>query len=190
MVSQINTVAEAKRISVHDETAFYPISIAGGKKRKQPSSRAQVNVYSIAYHLASRHPHLFFGEYGSHLSRLWSETWPALFVYMDNSIACSSTFESHLTLLQDILKALKTERPTLKPSKVLFGLKRVNHFGHTFSASRKCRSKATVNLLKPTNIKQLRSVLGIIISVSSVYQTQQMQLRLWYILRRKRRSGK
>ena len=40
-----------------------------------------------------------------------------LLVYMDDIICCSSTWESHLTLLESMLQALQDAGLTLKPSK-------------------------------------------------------------------------
>ena len=44
-----------------------------------------------------------------------------LLVYMDDVIACSRTWEAHLTLLEDAFRALQTAGLTLNPSKIHFG---------------------------------------------------------------------
>ena len=38
-----------------------------------------------------------------------------LLVYMDDLIACSATWEAHLALMEEILKALQAAGLTLKP---------------------------------------------------------------------------
>ena len=47
--------------------------------------------------------------------------------YMDGSIACSSTWEAHLLLLERMFSALQTAGLTLKPSKLQFGSKQVKY---------------------------------------------------------------
>ena len=84
---------------------------------------------------------------------------------MDDIICCSS-WESHLTLLENTFKALQTAGLTLKPSKIQFGPKEVKYLGHVLSREgisvSKDRIKAILDLPKPTNINELGSVLGTI----------------------------
>ena len=85
---------------------------------------------------------------------------------MDDCCICSSTWEDHFTLLENTSKAIQAAGHTLKPSKVQFGLKTVKHVGHILAADGirigDDRIKAIICLSKPTNIKQLRSVLGMV----------------------------
>ena len=89
-----------------------------------------------------------------------------LLVYMDDIICCSSTWESHLTLLESMLQALQAAGLTLKPSKVQFGPKEVKYLGHILSKDGirigEDRIKAITDLPTPKTIKELRSVLGMI----------------------------
>ena len=90
-----------------------------------------------------------------------------LLVNMDDIIACSATWEAHLRLLEDMLRALQAADLTLKQSKINFVPKEVHHIGHVLSADGirvvgKDRIKVIVNLKMPTTIKELRSVLGTI----------------------------
>ena len=92
---------------------------------------------------------------------------PSVFlVYMDDVIACSATWEAHLRLLEDILRALQAAGLTLKPSKIHFGSKEVHYLGYIFSANGihmgEDQIKAIIDLKTPTTIKELRSVLGTI----------------------------
>ena len=87
-----------------------------------------------------------------------------LLVYVDDVIACSATWEVHLRLSEDILRALQTASLTLQPSKIHFGPKEVQYLGHVLSADGirmgKDRIKANIDLKTPASIKELRSVLG------------------------------
>ena len=89
-----------------------------------------------------------------------------LFVYMDDGIACSATWEAHLRLLEDMFRALQAAGLTLKPSKIHFGSKEVRYLGRVLSANgirmSKDRVKAVIDLKTPTTMKELRSVLGTI----------------------------
>ena len=58
-----------------------------------------------------------------------------LLVYMDDVIACSATWEAHLKFLEGMFRALQTTGLTLKPSKIHFGPKEVQHLGHISSAN-------------------------------------------------------
>ena len=84
---------------------------------------------------------------------------------MDDCICCS-TREGRLTLLENTCKAIQGAGLTLKPSIVQFGPKEVKYLGHVISAHGirigDDRIRAIIGLPKPTYIKQLRSVLGMI----------------------------
>ena len=85
---------------------------------------------------------------------------------MDDVIACSTTWEAHLntSILEDMFRALQTAGLTLKPAKIHFGPKEVQYLGHALSADGirmdEDRIKAIIDLITPTTIKELRSVLG------------------------------
>ncbi|CAB1103188.1 unnamed protein product [Ectocarpus sp. CCAP 1310/34] len=87
-----------------------------------------------------------------------------LLVYMDDLICCSSTWEGHLKLSENTFQALQAARLTLKPSNVQFGPQEVKFLGHIFSSDGirlgEDRIKAILDIPTPTNIKELRSVLG------------------------------
>ena len=73
-----------------------------------------------------------------------------LLVYMDDIICCSSTWESHLTLLESMLQALQAAGLTLKPSKVQFGPKEVKYLGHILSAKGILALGKIISKLLPT----------------------------------------
>ena len=52
-----------------------------------------------------------------------------LLVYMDDFIACSATWETHLKLLEKMFRALQAAGLTMKPSEIYFGLKEVHYLG-------------------------------------------------------------
>ena len=78
---------------------------------------------------------------------------------MDDIICCSSTWEGHLTLLEETFEALQAAGLTLKPSKVQFGAKEVKYLGHILSADGirlgDDRIKSILDLPTPTTIKEL-----------------------------------
>ena len=88
-----------------------------------------------------------------------------LLCYMDDDlIACSSTWGTHLLLLERMFTALQAAGLTLKPSKLQFGSKQVKYLGHIISEHAITigddRIKAISELPDPKNIKELRYLLG------------------------------
>lgn len=71
-----------------------------------------------------------------------------------------------MTLLEKTLQSLQAAGLTLKPSKVQFGPKEVKYLGHVLSSEGirlgDDRIKAILELPTPTNIRELRSVLGMV----------------------------
>ena len=69
-------------------------------------------------------------------------------------------------MLEETFKALQAAGLTLKPSMVQFGPKEVKYLGHILSADGirlgDDRIKSILDLPTPTNIKGLRSVLGMV----------------------------
>ena len=84
--------------------------------------------------------------------------------YVGDLIACSSTWEAHLLLLERMCSAIQAAGLTLKPSKLQFGSKQVKYLGHIISEHGITigddRIKAISDLPYPTNITELRSLLG------------------------------
>ena len=87
-----------------------------------------------------------------------------LLCYMDDIIACSSTWEAHMLLLEGMFSALQAAGLTLKQSKLQFGSKQVKYLGHVISEHGITigddRIKAISDLPDPKNIKELRSLFG------------------------------
>ena len=87
-------------------------------------------------------------------------------VYVDDAIAYSATWEAHLRSFEDTFRALQAAGLTLKSSKISFGPKKVHYLGHVLLTDDtrigENRIRATADFKTPTNIKELRSVLGTI----------------------------
>ena len=71
-----------------------------------------------------------------------------------------------MRLLEDTFRALQASRLTVKPSKVQFGPKDAMYLGHVLFADGiligEDRIKAIIDLPTSTNIRELRSVLGMV----------------------------
>ena len=164
--SHIDTVGGAKFITVADvQSAYHQMEVSPEEqdktafvthKGKWVFKRLPFGIANAPF-LFARMMSLAFAHFGPR---------SGLLVYMDDIICCSSTWESHLTLLESTLKALQAAGLTLKPSKVQFGPREVKYLGHILSAKGirigEDRIKAIIDLPTPTTIKELRSVLGMI----------------------------
>ena len=77
-------------------------------------------------------------------------------VYMDDCICCSSTWEGHLQLLENMFKALQAAGLTLKPSNAQIGPRQVKYLGYVLTAdgirSGEDRIKAIIDLPTPITI--------------------------------------
>ena len=164
--SHIDTVGGANFITVCDvQSAYWQIPIAKKDCHKTAfvTSKSKYIFEVLPFSIANapwifqRVMSLAFANFGQPSGWL---------VYMDDVIACSATWKTHLRLLEDIFHALQTAGLTLKPFKIHFGPKEVYHLGHVLSADGirmgEDRIKAIINLKTPTPIKELRSVLGTI----------------------------
>ena len=164
--SHIDTVGGARFITVCDvQSAYWQILIAKKNCHKTAfvTSKGKYVFKVLPFGIANapwifqRVMSLAFANFGQPSGSL---------VYMDDVIACSATWEAHLSLLEDMFRALQTAGLTLKPSKIHFGPKQVQHLGHVLFANGirmgGDRIQAIIDLKTPTTIKELRSVLGTI----------------------------
>ena len=87
-------------------------------------------------------------------------------VYLDDIIVYSHTPQEHLAHVQTILQALRTSGLRANPSKCRFAAKEIAYLGHVISEGRIQPNPDKADSLKdlpvPTNISQLRSVLGLL----------------------------
>ena len=175
--SHIDTVGGANFITVCDvQSAYWQIPVAPKDRHKTAfvTSKGKYVFKVLPFGIANapwifqRVMSLAFANFGQP---------SGLLVYMDDLIACSATWEAHLKLLEDMFLALQTAGLTLKPAKIHFGPKEVQYLGHVLSADGirmgEDRIKAIVDLKTPTTIKELRSVLGTVISCENSSQIWQ-----------------
>ena len=167
MASHIDTVAGAKYISVCDvQSAYFQLPITDRNEQDKTAfvTRNGKWVFKRLPFGIANAPFLFQRTMALAFAHFGPKS--GLLVYMDDLICCSSTWEGHLTLLEETFKALQAAGLTLKPSKVQFGPKEVKYLGHILSADGirlgDDRIKSILDLPTPTNIKGLRSVLGMV----------------------------
>ena len=88
-------------------------------------------------------------------------------VFMDDiAVFSTSSFAAHLITLRSILSVLESENFRINISKCTFAVTQVDYLGHTITQSGikpQIRKISTVlNLEEPTNVKQLRSFIGLV----------------------------
>ena len=166
MEAHIVTVAGAKFITVCDiQSTYHQIPVAEAEQnktdfvtqnRKWVFQRLHLGIANAPFQF-SRMISLEFSHFGQK---------SGLVAYMEDCICCSSTWESHLKLVENTFKAIQAAGHTLKPSNIQFGPNEVKYLGLVLSADGirigDDRTKAIIDLPQPTNIKQLRSVLGMV----------------------------
>ncbi|CAB1111841.1 unnamed protein product [Ectocarpus sp. CCAP 1310/34] len=167
MASHIDTVAGAKYITVCDvQSAYHQLPITDKAEQDKTAfvTRNGKWVFKRLPFGIANAPFLFQRTMALAFAHFGPKS--GLLVYMDDLICCSSTWEGHLSLLENTFKALQTAGLTLKPSKVQFGPREVKYLGHILSADGirlgEDRIKSILDLPTPTNIKELRSVLGMV----------------------------
>ena len=164
MESHIDTVAGAKYITVCDiQSAFHQLPINDEREQDKTAfvTRNGKWVFKRLPFGIANAPFLFQRTMALAFAHFGPKS--GLLVYMDDLICCSSTWEGHLTLLENTFKTLQAAGLTLKPSKVQFGPKEVKYLGHILSSDGirlgDDRIQAILDLPTPTNnIKELRSV--------------------------------
>jgi len=87
-----------------------------------------------------------------------------VFVYQDDILVFSKSFDEHLLHLQQVFERLRQANLTVSPSKCSFGCDKVKFLGHIISTSGIGRNPEKVaaikNIKPPKSRKQLRSFLG------------------------------
>jgi len=99
------------------------------------------------------------------MSKLFSgKEWESVFVYLDDILVVSASFEEHLREVGHVLDKLKDPGLCLKPSKYLFARKEVVYLGFTVSSEgvlpNQEKVKAIVEYPQPTDCKSVRRFLG------------------------------
>ena len=92
--------------------------------------------------------------------------WESVFVYLDDILVVSASFEDHLGDVGLVLDRLKDAGLSLKPSKCLFAGKEVVYLGFTISSEgvtpNQEKVKAIVEYPQPTDCKLVRRFLGML----------------------------
>jgi transposase InsO family protein len=92
-------------------------------------------------------------------------TWKSCLVYLDDIVVFSSTFEEQLSRLQEVFSRLSKASLKLKPKKCVLFQKKISYLGHIVSEHGVETDPAKIRVIldwpTPTNVKQLRSFLGI-----------------------------
>jgi hypothetical protein len=71
----------------------------------------------------------------------------SVFIYVDDVVVCSATFEQHLKDLQEVFSRLRKVGFKLKPKKCHFARRRVKYLGHIVS-----HGKGIFHLTGPPNV--------------------------------------
>lgn len=91
--------------------------------------------------------------------------WKNCFVYIDDVLVCSATFEEHLTHLEEVLSRLRQVGLRLKAKKCLFLRKEVSYLGHVVTRQGIKPDPAKTDKIRgypaPTDVSQVRQFLGL-----------------------------
>ena len=101
------------------------------------------------------------------MNKLFSgKEWEPVFVYLDDILIVSASFEDHVRDVGLVLDRLMEAGLRLKPSKCLFARKEVVYLGFTVSSEgvtpNQEKVKAIVNFPRPTDCKSVRRFLGML----------------------------
>ena len=91
--------------------------------------------------------------------------WKSCFVYIDDILVCSKTFEEHVVHLQQVLSRLHRAGLRLKARKCLFLRKEVPYLGHVVTQQGikpdSAKTEKMKSYLVPTDVSQVRQFLGL-----------------------------
>ena len=87
-------------------------------------------------------------------------------VYLDDILVYGNTAEDYLTNMTSVFKQLRLHKITLNSDKCLFGVTSLEFLGHKIDQDgisfTQMKLDNVVNFIQPTNIKQLRSFIGLV----------------------------
>ena len=90
--------------------------------------------------------------------------WHSVFIYLDDILIVSGTFEDHLREVGHVMDMLNEAGLHLKPSKCLFARKEVEYLGFTISAEgvhpNGAKVKAIMEFPQPTDSTAVKKVFG------------------------------
>ena len=91
--------------------------------------------------------------------------WKFCFVYLDDILVCSETFEEHLEHLQEVFERLRKACLTLKPKKCFFAQALVKYLGHVISRDGVSPDPDKTQKVRefpvPTDVSRVRQFLGL-----------------------------
>lgn len=86
-------------------------------------------------------------------------------MFFDDILVYNKTFEEHIQHLRQVLSLLAQDQWFIKLSKCRFALREISYFGHTVSSAGIATDSSKIEAIQawptPTNIKELRSFLGL-----------------------------
>lgn len=92
------------------------------------------------------------------------DTEPEIFVYLDDFIICTESFDRHVELIKLVAKKLSEIGLKIGLKKSSFCMKRLKFLGHVIDNTGiiidHSRTEAIRNIKRPLNIKQIRSFIG------------------------------
>lgn len=90
---------------------------------------------------------------------------PYVFVYLDDIVIATETFDHHMFILKEISKRLKCANLTVSSEKSKFCLKRINYLGYVIGdggiRTNPDKVSSIVNFPTPTCIKEVRRLIGV-----------------------------
>ena len=91
--------------------------------------------------------------------------WQFCFVYLDDILVCSETFQSHLEHLESVFDRLRKAGLTLKPKKCFFAQSEVKYLGHLVSSQGVAPDPDKISKVRdfpvPTDVTKVRQFLGL-----------------------------
>ncbi|RYE19449.1 MAG: hypothetical protein EOP45_12640 [Sphingobacteriaceae bacterium] len=160
----LSQLAKTKYVSAIDMTdAFYQIPLDGDSKAKTAFSVPSKGTFVFKRMVMG------LCNSGATLCALMdkllgNEFEPYLFIYLDDFIIATDTFEKHLEIMARLAEKLKFANLTISPKKSLFCYKRLKFLGHIIDENGisldPSRIEAMVNFPEPKCIKDVRRVLG------------------------------
>ena len=91
---------------------------------------------------------------------------PGVFVYIDDVVIATNTFESHLDALKMVLSRFRQYNLKCRPKKIQIATKEINYLGYNLTQDKGIRAglaktQVIKNFKNPTTVKEIRQFLGL-----------------------------